>query len=149
MTVRREKKSRSHRGSRHCGWGIRGHRGSGRRAGFGNAGSGKRSDAKKPIYDRIEDYFGKHGFIARGRTKAPVCTLNLKDLEMSLAAFKAAGVATEHGGVVEVNLDKAGVDKLLGTGKVTKKMKVTVASASARVREAIEAAGGELHTESE
>ena len=147
MVVRRIKKSIKHRGTRHCGWGIRGHRGSGARGGFGNAGSGKKSHGKKPTYSRIENYMGKHGFHPRGRTSALTHALNVRDLEMRLVHFEKEGFAKKHGDVVEVDLSKAGFGKLLGRGKVTKKLKITVASASESVKEAVAKAGGSVLTE--
>ena len=43
-----------------------------------------------------------------------------------------------------IDLGKAGYNKLLGDGKITKKIQVKVASASAKAVEKIKAAGGDV-----
>ena len=47
-------------------------------------------------------------------------------------------------GKTELNLRKLGYGKLLGSGKITLKLKIQVDSYSARAEEKIKAAGGEL-----
>ena len=43
-----------------------------------------------------------------------------------------------------INLDDFGFDKLLGKGRITKALNITVAEASARAIEKVEAAGGSV-----
>jgi large subunit ribosomal protein L15 len=47
-------------------------------------------------------------------------------------------------GATELDLSALGIDKLLGTGKVSSALTVTVDSASAKAVEKIEAAGGSV-----
>ena len=145
MVVNKSSKSRKRRGSRTHGWG-RMHRGAGDRGGVGKAGSGKKADCKKPSSDKILDYFGKKGFTSRGRSSNRDVTINVKDVLKRAAWFKQKGFAKEEGDLFECDLSKAGFDKLLGTGKVTRKVKITVSTCSASVRKAVEDAGGSVVT---
>lgn len=138
MAFHKRKKITRARGSRTHGWG-RLHRGSGNKGGAGHAGSGKKADAKKPHYWDRE--FGKHGFIAHNHQIVDV-TINLKDIEQRLPHWIAQKHATVAAGVTTVDLSKLGFTKLLGDGRATKKLHVTVASASEKAVEKVKAAGG-------
>ena len=52
--------------------------------------------------------------------------------------------AHQEAGIIVVDLQKLGYDKLLSTGKLTKKIKLTIAKAAAGAAEKVKAAGGEL-----
>ena len=134
---KRQKISRA-RGSRTHGWG-RLHRGSGNKGGAGHAGSGKKADGKKPHYaDRV---FGRHGFVAQNHQVEQI-TINLKDIEQQLAHWIAQKHAVLTAGVATIDLSKLGFTKLLGDGRVTHKLHVTVTSASEKAVEKVKAAGG-------
>ncbi|MBI3034513.1 uL15 family ribosomal protein [Candidatus Woesearchaeota archaeon] len=138
MTVNRRKKSSRMRGSHTHGWGsMKKHRGSGHKGGSGMAGTGKRADSKKPSIWK-KDYFGRGGF--RTHNKPEVVPVNVSYVEQHLEKFNAK----EEGGKYIIDLNQAGYNKLLGTGKVTRKMVITVESASARAAESVKAAGGEV-----
>jgi large subunit ribosomal protein L15 len=139
----RRKKSQRYRGSHTHGWGSKKkHRHAGHRGGRGNAGSGKRGDAKKPSYWK-ERYFGKFGFVKHGFTQE-INAINIKDVERMLKHFIAGGFASEKAGVYTVDLNKAGYNKLLATGKATKKLNITVDYASQSAVEKIKGAGGDI-----
>ncbi len=141
MVVKRRKKS-----SRQCkthGWGANKHRNSGMRGGYGNAGSGKKSDSKKPSNWAQDDYFGKHGFVPQN-TKECVCAINLRDVEDKLPKWLEEKQAKQEAGIIVLNLEELGYNKLLSTGKLTKKIKITIAKATASATEKVKAAGGEL-----
>lgn len=140
MVVHRRKKVTKFRGSRTHGWGLV-HRGSGQKGGVGNAGSGKRADCKLPSFWSRE--FGKIGFKSKG-VKPEVKVINLKDIEEKLESWKKNGLVEEKQGVFNVDLKKIGFTKLLSTGFVSKKIKVSVACASKSVGEKLAKAGGEL-----
>ncbi len=140
MVVHKRKKVVKMRGSRTHGWGLV-HRGSGQKGGVGNAGSGKRSDCKKPSFWSRD--FGKIGFKPRG-AKQYESVINLKDVEAKLESWKKSGLADEKQGVFNVDLKKIGFSKLLSTGFVSKKMKISVARASKSAGEKLAKAGGEL-----
>ena len=68
MTVNKRKKISRYRGSMtHGGGSKKKRRGSGNRGGKGLAGSGKRSDSKKPSLWK-EKYFGKFGFVSKNKS---------------------------------------------------------------------------------
>ena len=148
------KKNIRQRGHKTHGWGSKKkHRGAGNRGGRGNAGSGKRGDQKKPSYwnnlktmkagqKRGQDYFGKFGF-GMNADKSGIA-ITVRDLDTRMHTFVADKKATEKGGVYTIDLTKAGIAKLLGTGQVTKKLNVTVIYATASAIEKIKAAGGSV-----
>lgn len=143
MTVKRRKKITKHRGSRTCGWGLV-HRGSGQKGGAGNAGTGKKANAKAPRAGLwAKQLMGKHGFVHKGQHVTDT-VINLRDLEDKLPALLAGKLATETSGTVSIDLAKAGYTKVLGTGRVTRKWKITAQRASPDAVEKVKAAGGEL-----
>lgn len=143
MVVKRRKKSTKHRGSRTCGWGLV-HRGSGQKGGVGNAGTGKKANAKAPRAGLwTKQLMGKHGFIHHGAAVRDA-VINLRDLEDRLPAFLEQKAAAESSGIVTIDLQKAGYTKVLSTGKVTRKWKILAQHASPDAIEKIKAAGGEL-----
>ncbi|MFT4343167.1 MAG: uL15m family ribosomal protein [Candidatus Woesearchaeota archaeon] len=133
VSRKRSKNSRQRAGTTH-GWGaMKKHRGAGNRGGVGNAGSGKRGDAKKPSYWKDSKYFGMHGFKRKGIIKS-VVTANVSDLDRF----------AEKAGSTTFSLADFGITKLLGDGLVTKAYTVTVESASSRALEKIEGAKGKV-----
>ena len=143
MAAKKRKKS-----SRQCGthgWGKNKHRNSGMRGGYGNAGTGKKSDNKKPS-NWAEEYFGKHGFVSKGQ-KEEANAISLRDIEDKLPTWLKEKQAKHEGGIVIVDLKKLGYNKLLSTGKLTRKIKITIPKASAGAAEKIKTAGGELVVE--
>jgi large subunit ribosomal protein L15 len=143
MTVKRRKKITKMRGTRSCGWGLD-HRGSGQKGGAGNAGSGKKANSKAPRAGLwAKQLMGKHGFIHKG-PKVVDTVINLRDLEDKLPAFLAQKHAIESGGVVSIDLAKQGYTKVLSSGKVRRKWKISVARATPGAVEKVKAAGGEL-----
>ena len=140
MTVNKRKKSNRQHGTH--GWGRNKHRNSGMRGGYGNAGTGKKSDNKKPS-NWATDYFGKHGFVSKPQLQADN-TISFRDIEDKLSRWIEAKQASQEAGMITVDLGKLGYDKLLSTGKITKKVKITIPKAAANAAEKIKKAGGEL-----
>ncbi len=144
MFKRRKKVTRA-RGKHTHGWGaMKKHRGAGNRGGRGNAGSGKRGDAKKPSYWKDTERYGKHGFTEKGIHAVVVPAINAGHLASVAARLVREGDAVEKGGAIIVDLGALGYGRLLGGGIVAAKLDVTVAWASARAIEKIEAAGGKV-----
>lgn len=138
MTVNRTKKNRKLRGSKSHGWGAKKkHRGSGNKGGRGMAGTGKRADQKKSFILKFigNDYFGKKGFHSR---KKVGLSLNIKDLEKNIDKL-----TTKEGNVHIFDVKKKGYKRLLSMGEVKNKFKI-IGSCSAKAKEKIEAAGGEV-----
>lgn len=143
MTARTRKKNSRLRGSHTHGWGSKKkHRGAGHRGGRGNAGSGKRADQKKPSYWNKEK---PKGFFSITGTQH--VTINVGHLNSIAEALERSGHAAHHGGTFTINLREMGYTKLLGAGKVTKKLAVSVAICTPDAKEKIEAAGGSVEAE--
>lgn len=141
-THKRKKNSRQ-RGSGGHGWGAKKkHRGSGNRGGTGNAGSGKRGQSKRFTTRFVREHFGKHGFIKKYSERVHV--VNLQYLEGSADRLVREGKAKQSSGVIELDLARIGVNKLLSKGAVTKKFKLTVAHASPNAVRKVEAVGGSV-----
>lgn len=143
MVVKKRRKFRRKRGSRECGWGIV-HRGKGCKGGSGKAGSGKRAKAKMPQRGlwTIQEH-GKRGFKYTGYSvkKIPV---NLKTIEDKLDSWVKAKKIVKEGDFFVVKLKELGFNKLLGAGKITRKLKIFVDFASKNVVDKVKAAGSEV-----
>ena len=138
----KKKKCRKLRGSTYHGWG-RGqahHKGAGNRGGRGRAGTGKRADAKKPSYWTIPT--GKRGFTSKNRMRLKA--INIMDVYANLDAWMEKGHAKKISAGFEIDLKKAGYDKLLSTGYMKEKVFITTDFASKNAVEKIKAAGGEV-----
>ncbi len=144
MTVNKRSKNSRQRGSWTHGWGEKKkHRGAGNRGGRGMAGTGKKGDAKKPSIWHIKDYFGKCGFIFKGK-KVTAKGINIKDIESHFKQYLQDKKVTEKNGMFVINLSDLGCNKLLGTGKPSRKYQITTLFASASAIESIKKAGGEI-----
>lgn len=132
------------RGSRTHGRGKKKGRGAGLRGGRGHAGLHKHKYISIVKYD--PDYFGRHGFKRPQSVVRTKVTLNLSDLEEGLERFLASGIAVRSGEKISIDLGKLGVEKLLGSGKIARPVRVIVAEASERAKEKLKAVGGELAT---
>jgi large subunit ribosomal protein L15 len=142
MTVNKRKKDTKFRGSHTHGWGSKKkHRGAGNRGGKGMAGTGKRADQKKPSIWK-EEYFGKHGF-SRINAKDNKC-VNVGFLDQNIEKIAKAGQAKQQDSSFAINISDLGFDKLLGSGKIKRKMIITADYASIGAIEAVKAAGGEV-----
>ena len=129
------------RGSMTHGWGAKKkHRGAGNRGGKGMAGSGKRSDSKKPSIWK-EKYFGKYGFISKN--KKNIKAVNINYLEDNILKLPKDAINKENG-FYSINLEKIGFNKLLSEGKVTNQYKINVPYASRKAVEKIKKSGGEV-----
>ena len=127
MVVNKRKKVGKYRAhTTHGGGHRKKRRGAGSRGGRGRAGTGKRAGQKKA---GMPPQLGAKGFSSHHKK---VKKINVDQLP-KLAAGKN-----------EVDLTKLGYGKLLGSGKISVKLKVYVKSYSARAEEKIKSAGGEL-----
>ncbi len=143
-TANKRKKDTRQRASRTHGWGgKKKHRGSGHRGGFGNAGTGKRGDAKKPSIWKDSKYFGKFGF-KKKNIPVKINAISIKALISEMKHLLAIKAAEEKSGIYEIDIEKAGYNKLLSNGKATLKMKIKAPYASAKAVEKIKSAGGEV-----
>ncbi len=134
-------KSRKMRGSNTYGHGIKGRRGKGRKGGKGLPGIGKHHWSyaiKHPEY-----LWGNHGFTSH-HPKEEINTINIGILNENIEKMVKRKLALFDGEKYEVDLSILGINKLLGKGKVDKKMIVKVKYASKIAVEKLQEAGGEL-----
>ncbi len=161
------------RGSRTCGSGLHKNnsRGRGCRGGSGNAGMFKHKYIKA-IKEGYE--IGKYGFTrpvaVRNDVKAIKAVketlrelkksgkideytykylysrpeLNVGELSYIIDKLVENGIAEKEGDVYSIDLSVLGYSKLLGSGRVDKAIRVTVAKVTPKAAEKIEAAGGSV-----
>ncbi|MFC1752669.1 uL15m family ribosomal protein [Thermoproteota archaeon] len=142
MVVHKSKKNVRQRAGTTHGWGsMKKHRGAGHRGGRGKAGTGKRGDAMKPSYWKKKKYFGINGFASR---YAKINAINLKQLDDNAESWVRRGLIEQNAGVFKIDLNKIGCDKLLGTGKITKKFEIAVKYASPKAVDKVSGAGGKV-----
>ena len=115
--INKRKKNVRQRGSMTHGWGSKKkHRGAGNRGGKGLAGTGKRSDNKKPsIWNN--KYFGKYGFKSKSRKN--IVATNILYLEQNLPALNSEKLISKENDFYSVDLEKIGFNKLLSKGKIS------------------------------
>lgn len=142
MTTTKRKKVTKYRGNTTHGWGsMKKRRGAGHRGGRGAAGSGKRSDTKKPSVWSGK-YFGKHGF--KSKNSSVIISINVGQIDSQIAKFESKKLAAKAGDIFSIDLKKLGFDKLLGSGRVKGKYKITADFASKSAVEKIKKTGGEV-----
>ena len=124
-------KANKHRGrNRYHGRGKKAGRGAGKRGGRGNAGINKHRVMTRIKY--MPNHWGMHGFNRHPTLRNVNVTVNVGQLEEM-----ADGKDT-------LNLAELGIDKLLGSGRISSALTVIVSEASARASEKISAAGGSV-----
>ncbi len=128
------------RGYRTHGRGRKAGRGKGKRGGRGQAGLQKHRFKWIVKYD--PDHFGRRGFKRHKSLRRPGRTLNLDELQATIASLVDRGIAKPTDGGFEVDLAAAGIEKLLGRGNVKVPLKVIVPSATLKAVEKVEEAGG-------
>lgn len=123
-------KTKRFRGSMTHGKGKKGGRGAGLRGGRGNAGLLKHKYMH--MIKNMPDHFGRHGFKRHPSITKRNKTINVGQLENIFP------------GKNEIDLTKQGFDKLLGSGRLNKKLKIKVNNASEKAIAKIKEKGGEL-----
>lgn len=132
------RKTRKMRGSRTHGWGKIGqHRGAGCR---GNRKVGRHKHLWSYVAAYEPNYFGKHGFNSPKNSKLNKKIINISKLE---ELSEQLSVEKEKGKLL-VDLTSLGYTKLLGSGKLTKKITVNIPSCSKSAAEKVKKAGGEV-----
>lgn len=137
-------RTRRFRGSRTHGRGKKHGRGHGDRGGTGNAGLHKHKFKWMLIYD--PDHFGRHGFVRHHHGEGGTESINVEEVERGLDALVEAGFAARDGDAYQVDLGKAGFEKLLGGGKATRPLRITVSRATESAKAKVQAAGGTVTT---
>ncbi|MFT4309380.1 MAG: uL15m family ribosomal protein [Candidatus Woesearchaeota archaeon] len=141
MTHHKRKKNSRQRGSMTHGWGSKKkHRGAGNRGGKGLAGTGKRSDTKKPMIWKDKHYFGKRGFTSH--TGKESHTINTGYLSSHITKLHESKIASKKDDTYTIDLTAIGYTKLLGKGRVSVKLHIVVGSATPKAIEAVKKTGG-------
>ncbi len=144
MVINKRSKNSRQRGGWTHGWGSKKkHRGAGHRGGRGMAGTGKRGDVKKTLIWKNKKYFGKFGFKKKGVAEK-IIAINLVDIERNVDSWIAKKLVNDEKGTYSIEAEKIGFNKVLGTGKLTKKLKISCPYFSKSAVEKIKAAGGEV-----
>jgi len=127
------RKIRKTRGSRTQGYGRIGqHRDAGSK---GNRKVGRHKHLWSKVVTYEPDYFGNHGFTS---------PRSLNKFENTINIQRLAEIADTD----TVDLTEMGYTKLLGTGKITKALTVTVQGCSKLAEEKVAKAGGKIITAS-
>ncbi|HOS81332.1 MAG TPA: uL15m family ribosomal protein [Methanolinea sp.] len=133
-------KRSKYRGSRTCGGGThKNRRGAGNRGGRGRAGHRDHRFSHYWVYGEVHN--GKHGFV--NPTSDRMRTISVGRLQEMLDELLAAGLASRDGDAIVISAEQIGIDKILGSGKVTEKMRITARAFSGQAKEKIEAIGGQ------
>lgn len=135
-------RTKKFRGSRSHGKGIKGGRGAGQRGGRGNAGLGKHKWIK--VVKDDPGHFGPKGFTRPKGLSKTSNVINIYEIEDRIETFMEKGYAKKSGSFYEVDLTKAGYNKLLSGGKARLQMKITVAETSERAVSKVQESGGEI-----
>ena len=116
--------------SRYHGRGKKAGRGAGLRGGRGNAGINKHRLMTRLKY--MPGHWGMHGFNRHPK---------LRNVNVSINLMQVSQMAEGD----SIDLTEMGYDKLLGSGRIDRGLNISVASASARAIEKVEAAGGSVN----
>jgi large subunit ribosomal protein L15 len=132
-------KRSKYRGSRTCGGGThKNRRNGGSRGGRGFAGGCKHHFVRYYLQGRT---YGKDGFFHDQRFDP--ATIDVGALEVMAEGLLARGLAKLEGDTLSVDARAIGVAKILGSGRVTRKMKVSAAAFSEAAKRKLEASGGQ------
>jgi len=128
------------RGSRTCGGGThKNRRGAGNRGGRGRAGINAHHFVKwyKEMGGPV---FGKDGFCHNPQTT--VTTMDVGAIDQIIPSLLAQGIARQDGDAISINAADMGIEKVLGSGRVTKKLNISAQAFSEQAKEKIEKLGG-------
>ncbi len=130
-------------GSRTHGRGKKAGRGAGKRGGRGNAGLHKHKYIKTVKY--LPNHFGRFGFKRPQVVVGAKISINLYAVDEKLDGLIKEGKVKKVKNNYELNLDELGYDKLLGSGVITKPVKITIKEATEKAISKIKDAGGKIN----
>ncbi|MCZ7392883.1 MAG: uL15 family ribosomal protein [Candidatus Methanoperedens sp.] len=135
-----KEKTKKFRGSRTCGGGThKNRRGGGSRGGRGNAGTCKHHFVRAMQRGLS---FGKHGFKRPLSTMADKVIVNVGELDEAIEQLVIDGFAEKKNDAFHIELENIGIEKVLGSGKVTKSLYITANEFSSSAKKKIEDAKG-------
>jgi len=133
-------KRSKYRGSRTCGGGThKNRRGAGNRGGRGRAGINAHHFVKWYM-EMGRPVFGKDGFFHNPSVTVSVMDIGI--IDQIVPSLLAQGIAKEEGDAVVINAADLGIEKVLGSGKVTQKLNITATAFSEQAKAKIEKTGG-------
>jgi len=142
MVVRRYKKIRKKRGERTHHGSHKKHRGGGSRGGRGKAGLHKHKWSYTVKYE--PEHYGKRGFVRPAKVLKDISSINIKDIDRMADSLIKGKIAEREGGMIKINMNKLGYQKVLGNGKITKPLIIEANYFSKQAIEKIEKAGGKV-----
>jgi len=168
MLTKKKTKVSKMRGTSSHGWGHKKkHRGKGHRGGVGLSGTGARGDAQKSgllskgtkflqkvsatkgvklkTFKKMlskQTYFGKRGFASIHKEKTNVLALSY--IENNFEKMVESGLISKEGNDYVFDSKKAGYNKILGGGILTKKLKVICDEISQTAEKKITDVGGSV-----
>jgi large subunit ribosomal protein L15 len=84
--------------------------------------------------------FGKNGF--SNSSQSTVRVIDVGIIDQIIPSLLAQGIAKNEGDVIVINTADMGIEKVLGSGKVTKKMNISAQAFSESAKAKIEKMGG-------
>jgi len=132
------------RGVRSAGYGrTKGHRAAGQRGGKGMAGSEKHHYIK--VMQENPRYFGKWGFKRPQKVIDNIVAINIGDIDEAADRLVEQGMASITGKKYNIDVTRLGIDRILGSGKVTRKLNlVGVKAITPRALEKVTSNGGSV-----
>jgi large subunit ribosomal protein L15 len=129
------------RGSRTCGGGTtKNRRGAGNRGGRGKSGENKHHANLARMFGYQRGH--QKGFKRPLKVISDAAVVNVGEVDELADQLVADGFAQIDDGAYQINLADLYIDKVLGSGKVTKNLVITASEFSGAARDKIEAAGG-------
>ena len=131
-----KQKTKKFRGKRTFGGGThKNRRGGGSRGGRGNAGTCKHHFVRSMQRGLS---FGKHGFKRPPAIVEDKVIVNVGEIDEAIEQLVADGAAEKRGDAFHIDLTNIGIEKVLGSGKVTKPLFITAGEFSSSAKQKIE-----------
>lgn len=131
-----KQKTKKFRGKRTFGAGThKNRRGGGSRGGRGNAGTCKHHFVRAMQRGLS---FGKHGFKRPNAIVQDKTIVNVGEIDEAIEQLVTEGLAEKKGDAFYINLANIGIEKVLGSGKVTKPLFITANEFSSVAKQKIE-----------
>jgi len=135
-----KRKTKKFRGKRTFGGGThKNRRGGGSRGGRGNAGTCKHHFVR--ALQRGLTY-GKHGFKRPLSAVKGKVIVNVGEIDEAIEQLVIEGFAEKKGDTFHIDLESIGIEKVLGSGKVTKPLFITASEFSSTAKQKIDEANG-------
>jgi len=142
-----KQKTKKFRGSRTCGGGThKNRRGGGSRGGRGNAGTCKHHFVRSMQRGLS---FGKQGFKRPQSVTSDLIIVNIGEIDEAIEQLVVDGFAEKKGNAYHIDLGNIGIEKVLGSGKVTKPLFITASEFSSLAKQKIEEAKGQTNNPAE